>query len=84
MKKNGVDVIHLATGFVVGYPPCPHIDHFCDFIKEKYNVNAIVGTHPIPQNYYLTHKNLGTWESPAWKRRIAPTLADEKTRLMYD
>src|SRR5512141_2024375 len=28
MKKNGAQVIHLATGFLVGYPPCPHIDHF--------------------------------------------------------
>ena len=23
MKKNGAEVIHLATGFLVGYPPCP-------------------------------------------------------------
>lgn len=23
--KNGADVVHLATGFVVGYPPCPYI-----------------------------------------------------------
>ena len=23
MARNGVDVIHLATGLVVGYPPCP-------------------------------------------------------------
>ena len=23
-KKNGADVIHLATGLVVGYPPCPY------------------------------------------------------------
>jgi predicted metal-binding protein len=25
MVKNGVDVIHLATGMLVGYPPCPHL-----------------------------------------------------------
>ncbi len=25
MKKNGAEVIHLATGLVVGYPPCPNI-----------------------------------------------------------
>jgi len=24
MKKNGAEMIHLATGFVVGYPPCPY------------------------------------------------------------
>ena len=26
MKKNGIEVIHLATGLLVGYPPCPFID----------------------------------------------------------
>jgi len=36
MKKNGVDVIHLATGLVVGYPPCPRVTHFRDFIRAKY------------------------------------------------
>ena len=28
MVKNGAEVIHLATGLVVGYPPCPYIDIF--------------------------------------------------------
>lgn len=84
MKKNGAEVIHLATGLVVGYPPCPYIDHFCDFIKEKYKMKVVIGTHPIPQKYYLTHKNLGTWESPEWKKRIEPTITDEATRLKYD
>ena len=32
MKGNGATVIHLATGLVVGYPPCPHIIYFRDFI----------------------------------------------------
>jgi predicted metal-binding protein len=49
MKKNGADVIHVATGFLVGYPPCPHIDYFQRFIQEKYGVPVVVGTHPIPQ-----------------------------------
>ena len=26
MKKNGADVIHLATCMLVGYPPCEHIE----------------------------------------------------------
>ena len=84
MKKNGVSVIHFATGFVVGYPPCPYTAHFRDFIQEKYNIKVIVGTHPIPQKYYITHSNLRTWDSPQWKKLIQPTLADEKTRLAYD
>ena len=84
MKKNGVEVIHLATGMIVGYPPCPYVSYFKRFIEEKYNIKVIVGTHPIPQKYYLTHIKLGTWNSNEWKELIAPTLADEKTRLEYD
>ena len=84
MQKNGVDVIHLATGFVVGYPPCPYITHFRNFIKEKYGIDVVIGTHPIPQKYFKTHSAIGTWDSSEWKELIKPTLADEKTRLAYD
>ena len=51
MKKNGATVIHLATGFLVGYPPCPHIDYFKRFIEQKYGIPVVIGTHPIPQKY---------------------------------
>ena len=27
MINNGAHAIHLATGFVVGYPPCPYLDY---------------------------------------------------------
>ena len=84
MKNNGAEIIHFATGFVVGYPPCPYIDHFKKFIKEKYDMNVIVGTHPIPQKYFITHTNLGTWQSKEWDKFIKPTISDEKTRLIYD
>jgi predicted metal-binding protein len=84
MIKNGAEAIHLATGFVVGYPPCPYIDHFKKFIEEKYNVPVVVGTHPIPQKYYLTHTKLGTWNTGEWKAFIKPTLANEAVRKNYD
>lgn len=84
MIKNGVDVIHLATGLVVGYPPCHRIEHFKNFIQEKYGLKVVVGTHPIPQKYFDTHEKLGTWKSAKWKEHIAPTLADEKIRLAYN
>ncbi len=84
MKKNGAEVIHFATGFVVGYPPCPYIDHFKRFIEENYGLQVVVGTHPIPQKYYLVHQKLGTWKTKEWKEFIRPALADEKTRLAYD
>jgi len=84
MMKNGAEVIHFATGFVVGYPPCPYIDNFRKFIEQRYKVKVVIGTHPIPQKYYLIHTTLGTWESEEWKRLIQPTLTDEQTRLDYD
>lgn len=84
MIKNGAEVIHLATGFVVGYPPCPYIQHFRDFIQEKYGVKVVVGTHPIPQKYLDTHTKLKTWEAPEWDELVQPTMADEKTRVSYN
>jgi len=84
MKKNGAQVIHLATGFVVGYPPCPWIDTFCDFIPLKFQIEVALGTHPIPQNYYLTHQQLGTWALEQDRERLLPILADEETRKKYD
>jgi len=84
MKRNGVDVIHLATGLVVGYPPCPRLEAFCDFIPAKYGLDVVIGTHPIPQNYYLTHQGLGTWQSDKGQRRIEHVLTNEAVRLAYD
>ncbi|HDO28015.1 MAG TPA: CGGC domain-containing protein [Bacteroidetes bacterium] len=84
MKKNGAEVVHFATGFVVGYPPCPYIDHFKKFIEEKYQMKVVIGTHPIPEKYRITHSKLGTWDSPEWEEFIQPALTDEKTRLAYD
>ena len=84
MKKNGSDVIHLATGLLVGYPPCPRIRQFIEFIKTAYGLDVISGTHPIPQNYYLRHQEFGTWNSTWWASIISHVLTDEKTRLSYD
>lgn len=84
MKNNGADVIHLATGLIVGYPPCPRIAHFGRFIPEKYGIDVVMGTHPIPEKYLTTHENLQTWDSPMWKDFIKDTITDKKTRLAYD
>jgi len=84
MKKNEVELVHFATGLMVGYPPCPYIDHFSKVIKQKYNVGVIIGTHPIPQSYYITHQALGTWNSLKWKEKTKHVLTDERTRLKYN
>ncbi len=84
MQKNGAEVVHLATGLLVGYPPCPYIDDFERFIQQRYGLEVEIGTHPIPQSYYLTHHELGTWESLEWQERVRWTLGDEATRRRYD
>jgi len=84
MKGNGAEVIHLATGLVVGYPPCPHITYFRDFIETRYGLEVVYGTHPIPQKYLKIHSELKTWEDPKWAEIIQPTMTDESTRLCYD
>lgn len=84
MTRNGVTVIHLATGLIVGYPPCPSITVFSDFIKAKHGIEVVYGTHPIPQKYLIMHDQLGTWRDPEWEKIIQPALTDEKMRMAYD
>ena len=84
MKKNGADVVHFATGLIVGYPPCPYLSYFKDFIEAKYGLKVVMGTHPIPQKYYDIHRKLKTWDSPEFGEIIKSTLTDEKIRLAYN
>lgn len=84
MIKNGVTHVHFATGFLVGYPPCPHMEYFEKFIIEKYGLKVLFGTHPIPQKYFLKHKNLKTWNTDFMIKAIQPTQNTEKIRLNYD
>jgi predicted metal-binding protein len=84
MVKNGAQVIHLATGLVVGYPPCPYIHTFINFLEACYDVKVVVGTHPIPKKYFDMHTHLGTWKDPAWKPLVEPTLSDEPTQIRYN
>ncbi len=81
MIKNGAEAIHLATGLVVGYPPCPRLDYFKAFIEERYGIPVVIGTHPIPEKYVKVHKNLNSW--PILEREEA-LMATEEVRLDYD
>ena len=84
MKKNGAEVIHFATGMVVGYPPCPYINNFKQFIETKFGLKVVVGTHPIPEKYLIIHSTLKTWNTTEWKELIKPTMSDEQFRLAYN
>lgn len=83
MIKNGAEVIHLATGMVVGYPPCPRLLDFKLFIEEKYNIPVVLGTHPIPMKYLKTHKSLPFWDRDEMMK-LVPHLFDEKEEILID
>lgn len=84
MVKNGVQVIHLATGFVVGYPPCPYLQTFKAFLEKRFNVEVVIGMHPIPRKYLEMHTHLGTWQDSVWQPILANIMTDEQTRLAYE
>lgn len=84
MIKNGAEAIHLATGMVVGYPPCHRVDYFKKFIEEKYKIPVVIGTHPIPMNYFTTHSNLKTWNTDKWQELIKPVLSAPEMMKAYD
>ena len=84
MLHNGASRIHLATGLIVGYPPCPHIEYFQEFIHNKYDIPVICGTHPIPDKYFMMHKKLGSWDDPRWKDLIEVTLTNKQMRISYN
>lgn len=81
MIKNGVDVIHLATGLVVGYPPCPRINQFKEFIETHYQIPVVIGTHPIPLKYFNTHSNLSFWNT-TFKDKFLGDLLNEDKKIM--
>ena len=81
MKKNGVQVVHLATGLVVGYPPCPHLREFKEFIERKFGLEVVIGTHPIPLKYMTAHAELSFWKE-ADMEALAGDLMRESREVM--
>ena len=84
LKKNGAEVVHLATVMLVGYPPCPYLDTFADLIRIKFGMKVVFGTHPIPEKYFLLHSQMNTWKGEQWEEVVGPLLKDQTKRLAYD
>ena len=84
MVRNGVTTVHFATGLLVGYPPCPYLTYFQDFLETRYGMKVVMGTHPIPENYHARHTELKTWESSGWQEHIRTVVCDARTRAAYD
>ena len=83
MKKNGAQAIHLATCFVVGYPPCQHIREFKEFIETAYGLPVVIGSHPIPLKYLENHEKLPFWKQDKMEE-IAGDLMRENRRIMEE
>jgi len=81
MKKNGAQAIHLATCFVVGYPPCRDTAKFREFIETVYGLPVVIGSHPIPLKYAENHEKLSFWKQ-AGMGELAPGLLAEDRRVM--
>ena len=81
MKNNGAEAVHLATGFVVGYPPCPRLDYFKSFIEGYHGVQVVIGTHPIPEKYLTGHSGLSSSKT---LDRFPDLLATQAIRKDYD
>lgn len=85
MKKNGAQAIHLATGLVVGYPPCPNIRRFKAFIEAIYGLPVVIGTHPIPQKYMDAHGKLPFWRESDMAELATSLLAESpKIKAAYN
>lgn len=78
MKKNGADVIHLATGLVVGYPPCPRIRQFKEFIENHFRLPVVIGTHPIPLKYLEAHDKLSFWKKMNMEEIAGDLMAEDR------
>lgn len=81
MVKNGAEAIHLATGLIVGYPPCPRRTYFKEYIESRYGLPVTIGTHPIPEKYCRVHRELPSW---AGMENMEALLATEEVRKAYD
>jgi predicted metal-binding protein len=81
MIRNGAEAIHLATGLVVGYPPCPWADYFRTFIETRYDVPVVIGSHPIPETYLTRH---GLLPSLPILQGAEALMATEEERLSYN
>ena len=85
MIKNGANVIHFATGMVVGYPPCQYINQFKEFVESRYKIPVVIGTHPIPLKYYDAHKKLSFWNATKMDKLCENLLAEDKDIMaLYD
>ena len=84
MKKYGAEVIHLATCFLAGYPACPYIGDFIQYIEKVVGLPVVIGTHPMPQNYIDAHEKAEDWERDDVRKYLKGLVEDREASQKYD
>ena len=84
MKKYGAEEIVLASCFLAGYPPCPYIENFIQYIKSYVGLPVVVGSHPMPTNYIAAHQKAGDWERGNLRKYLPILIDDEASSNLYD
>jgi predicted metal-binding protein len=84
MKKYGAEMIYLASCYLAGYPACPYIEDHKKYIENVVELPAIIGTHPMPQNYIEAHNNIGDWKRDNVEKYLKPLTQDQRASEKYD
>ena len=75
MKSNGAEVVHSQSVSLVGYPPCPHIEAFCDFLRQNTTWKLSLERIRFPRN---TTRRTRNWALDAALADLARTNADRR------
>jgi predicted metal-binding protein len=84
LKSYGAEEIILASCFLAGYPPCPYLKDFVQYIQGYVGIPVTVGSHPMPTNYINAHNKAGDWVAPDIQRYLGPLVNDPRASLRYD
>jgi len=84
MKKYGAEEIVLASGFLAGYPPCPYLEDFVQYIEHYVGLPVVVGSHPMPTNYINAHLAAGDWDRCGVRECLELLTDDPEASDRYD
>jgi len=84
MKKYGAEEIVLASGFLAGYPPCPYLEDFIQYIEHYVGLPVVVGSHPMPTNYINAHLAAGDWDRCGVREYLELLTDDPEASDRYD
>jgi predicted metal-binding protein len=84
MKKYGAEEIVLASCFFAGYPPCPYVEDFVQYIENYVGLPVVLGSHPMPTNYVNAHLAAGDWQRCGVQRHVEALMDDPEASDRYD